>query len=76
MVGKFAIAPLPTIGASTGEFAHPTDLDWAHRRDSVGSASLPVSIIPRLPPISRSPTVPTFCADCAIPLVLARSIRV
>src|SRR5215831_4755239 len=25
MAGKFAIAPLPTIGASTGEFAHPTD---------------------------------------------------
>jgi len=28
MVGKFAIAPLPTIGASTGEFAHPTELSF------------------------------------------------
>src|SRR5215831_19636876 len=25
MVGKFAIAPLPTSGAATGEFAHPTE---------------------------------------------------
>jgi hypothetical protein len=25
MVGKFAIAPLPTVNASTIEFAHPTE---------------------------------------------------
>ena len=26
MVGKFAIAPLPSVGASTAEFAHPAEL--------------------------------------------------
>ena len=35
VVGKFAIAPLPTIGASTGELAHPTEppfpLAWSSR---------------------------------------------
>jgi len=25
MVGKFAVAPLPTFDVAAGEFAHPTD---------------------------------------------------
>jgi hypothetical protein len=44
-VGKFAIAPLPTINASTGEFAHPTDLPPPYRRREVQSAGNSVCIL-------------------------------